>query len=402
MEARWRALAILTTARTSLGFQFQSLASVSPMLVPELGLSYGDLGFLIGLYFLPGVVLALPAGAIGRRFGDKRIVLVGLAMMAAGGAVTGLAGSSGTLAHGRALSGAGAILLNVLMSKMVTDWFAGREIVLAMSIFVNAFPIGMGLAMLSLGWLAAVAGWGAALLAAAAFAMAAAALVAGAYAPHPNDGRGAAGSSAGTGWPRGRELALVCLAGAMWGIYNGGFGAMFGFAPTFLAGAGLSVVEAGLVVGATTWMIVASVQAGGIVAQKWGRPAMLMTLGIVAWTACLVALGTGRGSPVVWMICAGLLMGLPAGVIMSLPAQVLRPENRAVGMGVFYVCLYVGHGGLPALVGRVQDHAGSAAAAFHVTAAFVLSILVLFAIFRIGAARVAPSGGDPVRGLTRS
>ena len=69
MQPHWAALAVLTAARTSLGFQFQSLASVSPVVVADLSLSYADLGALIGLYFLPGVVIALPGGVLGQRFG---------------------------------------------------------------------------------------------------------------------------------------------------------------------------------------------------------------------------------------------------------------------------------------------------------------------------------------------
>ena len=67
MQAHWQALTVLTVARTSMGFQFQPVASVSPDLVMQLGLTYADLGTLIGLYFLPGVVLALPGAALGRR-----------------------------------------------------------------------------------------------------------------------------------------------------------------------------------------------------------------------------------------------------------------------------------------------------------------------------------------------
>jgi MFS family permease len=145
MQPHWAALAVLTTARTSLGFQFQSLASVSPNVVEELGLSYADLGTLIGLYFLPGVVMALPGGALGRRFGDKRVVASGLVLMLAGSVVANLAWDFAGLAAGRVLSGVGGVLLNVLMAKMVTDWFAGRrEIVLAMAVFVNSFPLGAG------------------------------------------------------------------------------------------------------------------------------------------------------------------------------------------------------------------------------------------------------------------
>jgi len=38
---------------------------------------------------------------------------------------------------GRLVAGAGVVLLNVQMTKMVADWFAGREIATAMAIFVK-------------------------------------------------------------------------------------------------------------------------------------------------------------------------------------------------------------------------------------------------------------------------
>ena len=110
---------MLTAARTSLGFQFQSLASASPVVVEQLGLSYGDLGTLIGLYFLPGVVMALPGGALGRRFCDKWVVAFGLVLMLAGGGLASLARDFAGLAAGRVLSGVGGVLLNVVMAKRI-------------------------------------------------------------------------------------------------------------------------------------------------------------------------------------------------------------------------------------------------------------------------------------------
>ena len=38
----------------------------------------------------------------------------------------------------------------MIMSKMVTDWFAGREIASAMAIFVNSWPVGIALALIAL------------------------------------------------------------------------------------------------------------------------------------------------------------------------------------------------------------------------------------------------------------
>jgi hypothetical protein len=69
------------------------------------------------------------------------------------------------------------------MSKMVADWFAGREIRLAMAVFVNSFPIGVGLALLSLGAAAEAFGWPVALHATAAAAFASLLLLAFVYRP---------------------------------------------------------------------------------------------------------------------------------------------------------------------------------------------------------------------------
>ena len=61
---RWFILAVLFLARTAMGFQFQSIASVSPFLIDELAIDYAMLGTLIGLYMLPGILFALPGGVL--------------------------------------------------------------------------------------------------------------------------------------------------------------------------------------------------------------------------------------------------------------------------------------------------------------------------------------------------
>ncbi|NOG71291.1 CynX/NimT family MFS transporter [Roseicella sp. DB1501] len=382
MEPRWLALAVLTLARTSMGFQFQSLASAGAPLVADLGLSYADLGALIGLYFLPGLALALPGGLLGRRFGDKRIVVLGLALMTIGGAVTALAGGQASLAAGRLLSGLGAVLLNVLMAKMVTDWFAGREITLAMTVFVNSFPIGLGLALLVQGGLAASQGWRVALGATALAAAAALLLVLLGYRRHPND-RGAAGPG---GWRiPWREAVPVSLAGAMWGIVNGAFTITAAFLPLLLIGAGRTPAAAGSLVGLITWISVAAGQVGGILAQRPGwRPALLVG-SYAGWAACLLLLPLlpPEAPPLPVLLLLGLVQGLPVGVIMAMPAETLRPESRATGMGLFYTWLYLGHAGLPPIAGWWQDRLGGPAAALAFAAALLLACLPLYVAYRV-------------------
>jgi len=82
---------------------------------------------------------------------------------------------------GRLLGGTGAILFHVLATKMVADWFAGQEIVTAMAILMTSWPLGIGLAMVTLAPVATAASWEAAMFLTALASLAALLLVAGVY-----------------------------------------------------------------------------------------------------------------------------------------------------------------------------------------------------------------------------
>src|SRR3978361_1372529 len=85
MANRWIALAVLFAARTAMAYQFQSTISAGPFIISAFAIDFGQLGSLVGLYMLPGILIALPGGMLGQRFGDKRILVLGLALMVLGG-----------------------------------------------------------------------------------------------------------------------------------------------------------------------------------------------------------------------------------------------------------------------------------------------------------------------------
>ncbi len=143
---------------------------------------------LIGLYFTPGIALALPGGAIGQKFGDKSAVLCALVLMLVGQLAMVLSDSWGWQIAGRLIAGAGGVLLNVQMTKMVTDWFAGREIATAMAIFVNSWPAGIALSLLTLPAIGISQGVGAVYLAVAALIALGIVLLLAGYQPPPMHG----------------------------------------------------------------------------------------------------------------------------------------------------------------------------------------------------------------------
>ena len=57
IDKRWMILFLLFFARISLGFQFQTMGSVSSQVIDELDFNYTQIGSLIGLFMVPGLFL---------------------------------------------------------------------------------------------------------------------------------------------------------------------------------------------------------------------------------------------------------------------------------------------------------------------------------------------------------
>jgi MFS family permease len=190
--------------------------------------------------------------------------------MSLSGAWLALARSLAEADAARVLCGAGAVVLNVLLTKLVADWFAGRERVLAMSILVNAWPIGIGLALLVVGPVAVAAGWQWALGTSAAFAAAGFAVVLVVYRPPP--GQGALQSATvGLGLLQRREWALLLLASMPWLFYNAAYQIAISFLPSYLVETGFDIGRAGAWSALNTVVLVVSVQLGGIQLKRTRR-----------------------------------------------------------------------------------------------------------------------------------
>jgi MFS family permease len=375
LRNRWGILAILFVVRLTIAFQFQSVAAVAPLLQQSFGVGLADIGILIGLYFTPGIVLALPGGTIGRTLGDKPTTIVALLLMTAGSLVMATTDVWGWQMAGRLASGAGGVLLTVQLTKMGTDWFAGKEIATAMAIFVNSWPAGVAISLLVLPAIGTAYGAGAVFLVTGALTATGIVLIIFYQAPP-----GAPASAAGSGRLDPLALLAVIVAGAIWGLYNIGFAMIFSFGPSLLVERGWSIAAAGSAISLVMWLSVISVPSGGYLADRTKRPfvvaiaASLVVAGLLTWL-------TRSDAVIAILVLGGLIGGLPAGPIMSLAARVLAPETRAIGMGVFYTLFYAAMMLGPAVAGRLAKSAGTAAVALDLGALTVLACPPLMWLF---------------------
>lgn len=375
MQERWRALWVLSAARVAMGFQFQAVGATAPLLRDAYGLALADVGWLVGLYLLPGLALALPGGMLSARLGDRRIAVAGTALMVAGGALCAFATTPAALEAGRVVGGVGGVLFNVTATKMVADWFAGREIELAMSVFVGTWPLGIGLGLLVLGATATAAGPAAAFALTGVLAMLSLLLVLLLYRPAP-----AAAATGALRWSAlaPGDLGRLGLAASAWTAYNVGFALLVAFLPTLLADRGLPLAQSGAVTAVLTVTLIVSIPASGWLIGRGAPPFAVATAGLLCASGCLAAILAG-GPPLPWLAVAGIVWGSAAGVLAAAPARFLSPQARAIGLGLFYTAFYLGMAVLPRAVGAVADALRSPGAILVAAIGMTLATIVLMA-----------------------
>jgi len=81
-------------------------SALLPSIIDELQLSYTRAGLLASAFFYAYVIMQIPSGLLGDRFGRRRILVLGLLGGALAAGLTGQAGSFATLFAARALTGA--------------------------------------------------------------------------------------------------------------------------------------------------------------------------------------------------------------------------------------------------------------------------------------------------------
>lgn len=352
---RWVMLLVIFFTRTALGFQFQSIAALTPFLVAGFDLSFAQVGLLMGLFMLPGVVLALPGGLLGQRFGSLRVVVAGLALLIVGGTIVSYSGGFDSAAIGRTLGGAGGVLVNIMLARMVADWFRGRELQTAMGIMLAAWPFGMALALMILGPLAAESSWRVAEYATVVAAGLALGLVGLVYQGPP----GALAVERATlrlNVPR-RVWALAVSAGVGWALLNASVIVVASFAPSFLMSRGSSVTEAGLITGAALWISIVAVPIGGLVADRVNRPRLLIVAACLAATITIACIARAP-VPALWMVASGILLGLPPSIMMSLLPRAVAAEHLSTALGVYYGLFYLGMAVSQTLAGLLRDLTG--------------------------------------------
>ncbi|MFJ5370331.1 MFS transporter [Bosea sp. CER48] len=371
----------VVSAGIAASVQIGKAAIAIPLLQAETGYDLAVLGWVSSIFAVLGLFGGVPVGALATRFGDRRILLLGLMLLMIGSAAGAGTRDLGPLLACRVVEGLGFLMVSVSGPALLRRCVGEGDREIAMALWSCFMPAGMALAMLT-GPL--FGGWRAIWLAGAAFAFAAAVAV---LLRVP-----AAPAGAQVSW---RSLALDAgrmfltrgplLLALCFGLYAMMFFAVLSFLPVLLIERmGSPLAVAGLLSGlATAGNIVGNLLAGLLLRRGVRRVVLLaaasVAMGVAAALALLPVL-----SPAGAFLCCVLFAAaggfIPATLLSTATAIAPRPALVPATIGLLMQGSNLGQVLGPAAVGLVISTVGWSGAAGLVAILALLAMLTALAL----------------------
>ena len=372
-------VAMFTLQLSNLGF-----SPLLPSIQHEFSMSYTQLGTFTGMYGLLAMILSVPAGLTARRFGEKRVLALGLLGVAGGSLLLGEAWSAGSAIafRGVTIFGYRFAFVSVLIAVALTapSSLRGRTmgVVGATSSLASVIgaPLG-GVLVREFTWRTAILGY-------AAMAALGAVLFWSFYRPAPdaNALRGDHGESDGSSAFMSPVVWILALI-----VGLGGFGqfTVTYFVPSVAAAVyGLDAAAAGVII--STGYVTAIVMnlVIGWLADRFNK---VVVLGGVFVLLAMASASLSVEHLFTFRVATATVIGLgftAANQLYALAGGVMPRREAGNAMGV--VSLGAGLFGFlgPQLLGILRDWTGSFAAGFYMVAtADVLTLGLIVLLFRM-------------------
>jgi len=380
ISKRWLMLGISFLCLFDIAVVMQSVPPVLSLVMAEFQLSYTQGGLLMSLFALPGILVAIPAGMLADRYSQKVIGIVFFALMIAGVAIFATGNSFPVLGLGRVVSGVGARCIGVVAVLLLAQWFAGREMGIAMGVLNAGIPAGTIMSLILMPWLAESLGWQSSIWFGAVVSLMVFGIFVMLVVQSPRSRQHISPQFGGLLRDIKPAGVSIWLIGIAWMFFNASIQSVFTFTPDLLKAAGYSIASAGFITSMVMWPSLILSPAVGYVIDKIDHKRTIIAVGGVSLAIFIVLIPMASS----WILALMLLMGVAQSFIpapiFALPPEVTTAERLGFGFGILAMWGNFGQMAGPALTGFIIDVTGSYQASYALMAGWALVVAFIMMV----------------------
>lgn len=363
---------------------FVAIYPILPLITIEFDLSYAQVGLLRTALSASSTAFQIPMALLAERVGEIAMLALGMAWVAAGFMVLGVAASFIQTLILLTAAGTGGSVQHPVASSFVSREYEGRRRGSALGVLNFAgdlgkfiIPLVFALSLTAYGWRASMVGLGA-----VSFLFA---LVFWYLLRDKNSGLQRAQShdqptpQKGWGILQPKTFAAILSMGVLDSSVRS---ALLTFVPFLLINKGLTATEASLML----TVIFAGGAAGklgcGILADKIGNTAMIVLTESMTGILILLLLPAGQWVMLPLLFCVGFFLNGTSSVLLDGVAELFDATKRSRGYGLYFT-IYLGAGAIgPIAYGTIGD-AWSLPIVFLAMAAASLAIVPMTAFYHM-------------------
>ena len=354
---RWKIIAAAAFCYLIYAIVLQNIPPILGILIDTLHISHTEAGMLMSLALFPAIVLSFPCGLLVDRFGVRITGTVSLTIMMLGTVIVAMGNSYWALGLGRLIIGLGATILVVALPKIITTWFDGREIGLAMGVYHTAFPLGTILALNFAGILAYSLRWQVPIWVSAALCAVALLL----FIIFIRDKKGEQsetlkpvnllGAIKEAGWK-------IWCVGIAWAFFAGCTISYFTYAPDYFISSGKDVTQAGLIASAPMFGSIVLAALVGMLVDRIGKKWLFAVIGLAGIALMLFLIPRFTNQAALLAVSMGIFIAMFTPASFAMPADILTERVRGIGFGIILTCQGFGNVLGPAIAGIFRDITG--------------------------------------------